>query len=209
MVSKTARHQFLPRTDRIVSRSVSSRVSRRVSGGRRPRVIRFLRPSAARPAAASGRSVRKMMAPKMATRQNPATPTKAVWTSPGLAGAPASMAGRARIGSPSNAPTSSSEKAVSPPTAVSASNPAVASISNWTAAPAAPPPGTVPETALPVNPAVTTANQPRAPRASRCKAKVQVKEASSAATAAADQAGSSVDKRGQEASTSVRPGSTR
>jgi len=36
-----------------------------------------------------------------------------------------------------------------------------------------------------------------------------VKEAISAATAAADQAGSSVDRRGHEASTSVSPGSTR
>ncbi len=155
----------------MVSRSVSRRVSRPVSGGRRPRVIQFARRSAARPAAASGRSVCRMMAPKMATRQNPAIPTKAVWTSPGLAGAPASMAGRARIGSPSSAPAFSSEKAVSPATAVSGSNPAVVSIWNWTAAPAALPPGRMPLIELPASPAVTTANQLRVCKASRCRAK--------------------------------------
>src|SRR5258708_5078535 len=44
------------------------------AGERRPPVTRFLRAWAARPAAASGWSVCKTMAPKMATRQNPRGP---------------------------------------------------------------------------------------------------------------------------------------
>src|SRR5258708_13628397 len=44
------------------------------AGERRPPVTRFLRAWAARPAAASGWSVGKTMAPKMATRQNPGGP---------------------------------------------------------------------------------------------------------------------------------------
>ena len=62
---------------------------------------------------------------------------------PGLARAPARMAGSANSGSTSRPPTPSSENAVSPPTAVSVSNPAVVSMRNWTAAPAASPPGSL------------------------------------------------------------------
>ena len=53
------------------------------------------------------------------------------------------------MGSASRPPTPSSENAVRPPTAVSVSNPAVVSIWNWTAAPAALPPGRLLLTALP------------------------------------------------------------
>ena len=107
------------------------------------------------------------------------------------------MTGSANRGSASSPPTPSSENAVSPPTAVSVSNPAAVSMLNWTAAPAASPPGRLSVTALPDSPAVTTANQPRVRRASRCKAKLQVNEASSATSASANQAGFSVDRRGQ------------
>jgi hypothetical protein len=76
----------------------------------------------------------------------------------------------------------SRENAVRPPTAVSVSNPAVVGMRNWTAAPAASPPGKPLVTALPASPAVTTGNQSFVRSASRCKAKLQVNEASSAAT---------------------------
>jgi hypothetical protein len=89
------------------------------------------------------------------------------------------------------------------------SNPAFESISNWSPAPAAAPPGKMPDTALPDNPAVTTENHSCVCRASRCKAKVHVKEATSAASATASQIWSSVSRRGQDASTRVRLGSTR
>ncbi len=119
------------------------------------------------------------------------------------------MVGSANSGSASRPPTPSSENAVSPPTAVSVSNPAVVSMRNWTAAPAASPPGGPSVTALPVSPAVTRANQPRVRRASRCKAKLQLNETSSAAIATVNQAGLSVDSRGQAPSTAMRLGSTR
>ena len=119
------------------------------------------------------------------------------------------MAGSANSGSASRPPTPSSENVVRPPTAVSVSNPAVVSMLNWTAAPAASPPGRLLVTALPVSPAVTTANQPRVRSASRCKAKLQVNEASSAASATVNQTGFSVDRRGQAPSTLMSAGSTR
>ena len=93
--------------------------------------------------------------------------------------------------------------------AVSVSNPAVVSIWNWTAAPAALPPGRLLVTALPASPAVTTGNQAFVRSASRCKAKLQVNEASSAARQAVNQAGFSVDSRGQAPSTAMSLGSTR
>jgi hypothetical protein len=129
--------------------------------------------------------------------------------SPGLIGAPASMAGSAKMGSASSPPTPSREKAVRPPTAVSVSNPAVVSMLNWTAAPAASPPGRLSVTALPASPAVTIANQPLVRSASRCRAKLQVKDASSAASATLNQIGLRVDRRGHEPSTAASFGSTR
>jgi hypothetical protein len=113
------------------------------------------------------------------------------------------------MGSASRPPTSSSENVVRPPTAVSVSNPAVVSMLNWTAAPAASPPGRVLVTALPASPAVATGNQFFVRSASRCRAKLQVNEASSAARQTVNQAGFSVDSRGQAASTAMSLGGTR
>ena len=98
---------------------------------------------------------------------------------------------------------------VRPPTAVSVSNPAVVSMLNWTAAPAASPPGRVFVTALPASPAVATGNQFFVRSASRCRAKLQVNEASSAARQTVNHAGFSVDSRGQAASTAMSLGRTR
>ena len=64
----------------------------------------------------------------------------------------------AKMGRASSPPTPINEKAVRPPTAVSASIPAVSSMRNWTAAPAAAPPGTMREMALPASSEVTTEN---------------------------------------------------
>jgi hypothetical protein len=59
------------------------------------------------------------------------------------------------------------------------------------------------------DPAVTIANQPLVRSASRCRAKLQVKDASSAASAALNQIGLSVDRHGYEPSTAASFGSTR
>jgi hypothetical protein len=63
-------------------------------------------------------------------------------------------------------------------------------------------------TAFPASPAVTTANQPLVRSASRCRAKVQVNEANSTATATLSQTGLSVESRGQEPSTAASLGKT-
>ena len=89
------------------------------------------------------------------------------------------------------------------------SNPAVVSIWNWTAAPAALPPGRLLVTALPASPAVTTANQPRVRSASRCRAKLQMNDTSSAARQTVNQAGFSVDSRGHAPSTAMSLGRAR
>jgi hypothetical protein len=59
----------------------------------------------------------------------------------------------------------------------------VVSILDWTAAPAALAPGRLLVTALPASPVVTTGNQSFVRSASRCKAKLQGNEASSATSA--------------------------
>ena len=64
-------------------------------------------------------------------------------------------------------------------------------------------------TELPVSPAVTTGNQALVRSASRCRAKLQMNEASSAARQTMNQAGFSVDSRGQAPSTAMSLGSTR
>src|SRR5689334_17644730 len=87
--------------------------------------------------------------------------------------------------------------------------PRVVSMWNWTAAPAALPPGRLLVTALPASPAVTTANQPLVRSACRCRAKLQMNETSSAARQAVIQAGFSVDSRGQAPSTAMSLGRTR
>jgi len=58
-------------------------------------------------------------------------------------------------------------------------------------------------------PAVITGNQPLVRSASRCKAKLQVKDTSSAARQTVNQARFSVDSRGQAASTSMSLGRAR
>ncbi len=89
------------------------------------------------------------------------------------------------------------------------SNPAAVSILNWTAAPAASPPGRLSVTVLPASPAVTTANQPLARSANRCRAKSDVNDTSSAASATVNQIGFSVDSRGHAPSTAMSSGSTK
>jgi len=63
--------------------------------------------------------------------------------------------------------------------------------------------------ALPASNEVMTGSQARARKARRCRAKVQMKWATSAPIARANHRGSRVDRRGQEASTSVIAGNTR
>jgi uncharacterized protein YbdZ (MbtH family) len=63
--------------------------------------------------------------------------------------------------------------------------------------------------ALPASWDVTTGNQALVRSARRCRANVQAKWATSAPMARANHRGSSVDRRGQEASTSVIAGNTR
>ena len=102
----------------------------------------------------------------------------------------------------------SSEAAVMPPAALSASIPAVASIRNCTAAPAASPPGSTLVTAFPVNPAATTANHFLVRRTRRCTANAQAKLADSARNEPISQTGLRCDSCGQAAITRVRLGST-
>ena len=89
------------------------------------------------------------------------------------------------------------------------SRPLVASIRNCTAAPTAAPPGTMRVIALPASWDVMTGNHALVRRASRCSANVQAKWAISAPTATANHHGFRVDRRGQDASTSVMAGNTR
>ena len=63
--------------------------------------------------------------------------------------------------------------------------------------------------ALPASSEVTTGSQARVRKARRCRANVQMKWAISAAIAAVNHHGCRVDRRGQEASTSVIAGNTR
>ena len=89
------------------------------------------------------------------------------------------------------------------------SRPLAASIRNCTAAPTAAPPGTIKVIALPASWEVMTGNHALVRSASRCRANVQVKCAISAATATVNHRGSRVDRRGQDAKTSVIVGNTR
>ena len=98
---------------------------------------------------------------------------------------------------------------MSPPT-VSALLPSLrASIRNCTAAPAAAPPGMMRLIEFPASWDVTTENHPLVRSAIRCRVNVQVKWASSATMATANQTGSRVDRRGQDPRTSVILGRTR
>ena len=119
------------------------------------------------------------------------------------------MTGRAKNGSASKLPTPSREYAARPPTVSLVSIPLAASIRNWTAAPTAAPPGMTRVIALPASWEVMTGNQALVRRARRCTANVQVKCAISAPIAAMSHQGFRVDRRGQDASTSVIAGNTR
>ena len=146
---------------------------------------------------------------KTANATNPASPSSAVRTRPWLTRTPPRMAGSVKTGSASRPPIPISENVVRAPTAVPVSNPAVVSMANWTAAPAASPPGRLSVTAFPARPAVTTANQPLVRRASRCRAKLQVNEISSAASMTVNHTGLSVDSRGHAPSTAMSFGNRR
>jgi len=87
--------------------------------------------------------------------------------------------------------------------------PLVASIRNCTAAPTGAPPGMIRLIALPASWDVMTGNQALVRRARRCRANVQKKWPTSAPMARANHRGSSVDRRGQDANTSVIAGNTR
>jgi len=119
----------------------------------------------------SGQSVQSAIARAIASSTNPAAPTSAACRRPALTAIPASMAGRANSGSASRATRLSSDIAVSPETAASVLKPAVPSISYWTAAPAAAPPGRLFEMAFPVSAAVATENQAVVRSASRSRPK--------------------------------------
>ena len=101
------------------------------------------------------------------------------------------------------------EKAVRPPTASVGSMPLTASIRNWAAAPAAAPPGTINEMALPASWAVITENQALVRRAMRWSEKVHTKWAPSAISAGMNQSRLSVTSLGQEWNTAMSSGSTR
>ena len=87
--------------------------------------------------------------------------------------------------------------------------PLVASIRNCVAAPTAAPPGMMRLIALPASVDVITGNHGLVRNARRCSANVQVKWAISAAIAAVSHHGFRVDRRGQDANTSVIAGNTR
>ena len=87
--------------------------------------------------------------------------------------------------------------------------PAVPSIRNWTAAPAAAPPGTISEMALPASWAVMTANQALVRRAIRWRENVQAKWAPSASRAGRNHSRLRVARRGHEWRTDRMLGATR
>ena len=102
-------------------------------------------------------------------------PMMAASNRPRLTGEPNSTTGSTKTGRASSPPMPRNEKAVRPPTASVASIPLTASIRNWVAAPAAAPPGTISEMALPANWAVITENHALVRRAMRWREKVHTK----------------------------------
>ncbi len=87
--------------------------------------------------------------------------------------------------------------------------PLTASIRNWVAAPAAAPPGTMSEMALPASWAVITENQALVRRAMRWREKVHRKWIPSATTAGMNQSRLSETSLGQSWKTAMSSGSTR
>ena len=124
-------------------------------------------------------------------------------------GVPARMAGRTKIGRASSPPMPSSEKVVSPATAVAGSFPEAASMRNCVAAPKAAPPGTMRLMALPDSCDVVTEYQAVVRSAMRCRAMVHVKCATWSARARVNQMGSSDVSFGKASKTAARLGKTR
>ena len=136
-------------------------------------------------------------------------PMMAASTRPRLTGAPNSTAGSTNTGRANSPPMPRNEKAVSPPTASVASMPLVASIRNWVAAPAAAPPGTISEMALPASWAVMTENQALVRRAMRWSEKVHRKWIPSATRAGMNQSRLRLTSLGQSWKKAMSSGSTR
>ena len=103
----------------------------------------------------------------------------------------------------------SSEKVVSPATAVAGSFPEAASMRNCVAAPKAAPPGTMRLMALPDSCDVVTEYQAVVRSAMRCRAMVHVKCATWSARARVNQIGSSDVSFGKASKTAARLGKTR
>ena len=164
---------------------------------------------AALPAHTSGPSVAMTTAPNPVKRTKPTTPTQAASVSPDDTGAPKSTTGRTKTGRASSPPIPRNANAVSPLTDSVGSIPAVLSMRNWTAAPAAAPPGTVSEMALPASCAVMTANHALVRSAMRWSENVQAKWAPSATTAGMNHNRLSVARRGHEWRTDRMLGATR
>jgi hypothetical protein len=161
------------------------------------------------PAHRSGASKAMTIAPNPVKRTKPIAPTQAAWERSEATGAPKITTGRTNTGRARSPPMPRNEKAVRPLTDSVASIPAVPSIRNWTAAPAAAPPGTMSEMALPDSWAVITANQALVRRAMRWRAKVQAKWAPSATTAGMNHSRLRVARRGHECRTDRMLGATR
>ena len=161
------------------------------------------------PAHSSGASKTITIAPKAVKRTKPTAPIQAASVRPEETGAPNATTGSTNTGSASRPPMPRNEKAVRPLTASVGSMPAVPSIRNCTAAPAAAPPGTTSEMALPASCAVMTENQALVRRAIRWREKVQAKWMPSASRAGTNQSRLSWASLGHELNTARMLGATR
>ena len=153
--------------------------------------------------------MRRTTAPKATKRTNPIAPMNAAVASPRLTGAPNSTTGSVKTGRASRPPTPRKEKAVKPPTVSLVSIPLRSSIRNCTAAPAAWPPGTMSEIALPASCAVITENQALVRSAILWIANVHAKWPASAKIAGMNQKRLSLWSSGAELRTAMTLGATR
>ena len=186
--SRRADFHWWPSTTRMRLRSVTSLSGSPVRGGRlRSTLLRTAWMT--RPAQCIGPSTTSTTALKPAKRKKAPMPSSAACSRPRSIGVPAMIAGRTKMGRASRPPMPRTEMAVSPPTAVAGSLPEAASMRNCVAAPAAWPPGTTSEMALPASCEVATENQALVRRARRCRAMVQVKWATWATRATRNQSG--------------------
>ena len=151
---------------------------------------------AMKPSLLRGCSVARATVLKMMNRQKPASPIRVACRSPGCTRVAPSTAGSVKSGSESRPPRPSSDAAARPPTAVSISIPAVASIPYCRLAPAASPAGSTLVSALPASPDVTTANQPLVRKARRWRVNAKVKLTISAMSAPIIQIGLALASRG-------------